>query len=58
MAVAGVLAAAFAGLVSFSAGLAAIVLAVADDVVAFADFAFAVRAGALGMGVCAHGANI
>jgi len=58
VAVAGVLAAAFAGLVSFSAGLAAIVLAVVGDVVAFADFTFAVRAGALGMGSSAHGINI
>jgi hypothetical protein len=56
--VAGVLAAAFAGLVTVGAGLAAEVFAVLLDVVAFADFAFAVRAGALGVYGGAHGSNI
>jgi len=58
VAVAGVLAAAFAGLVTVGAGLAAEVFAVLLDVVAFADFAFAVRAGALGVYGGAHGSNI
>jgi hypothetical protein len=54
VAVTGVLAAAFAGLVTVGAGLAAEVLAVLLDVVAFTDFALAVRAGAFGGGVGAH----
>jgi hypothetical protein len=55
---AGVLAAAFAGLVSFSAGFAAKIFTVVGDVVSFLDFTFAVRAGALGRGRDAHGVNI
>jgi hypothetical protein len=54
---AAVLTAAVAGLVTVGAGLAAIVFAVADDVVTLPDFALAVGAGAFGDGECAHGDN-
>lgn len=55
--VATVLAAAFARLVAFRAGLTAIGFAVFLDPVAFADFAFTIGAGAFGDGVGAHGTN-
>ena len=58
MAVAGVMAAAFAGLVTVGAGIAAVVFFVFDDVVAFTDFALAIRAGAFGCSRGAHGADI
>jgi hypothetical protein len=54
---AGVVAAALTGFVAIGAGLAAIVLAVFGDVVPFADFAFAIGAGAFGFGHGCHGAN-
>jgi hypothetical protein len=55
---AGILAAAFAGLVSFGAGLAAKIFTIVGDVVAWTDFALAIRAGAFGCSRSAHGANI
>jgi hypothetical protein len=58
VAVAAVLTATFTGLVAISAGLAAIILAVFGDMVAFTDFALAVRAGAFGVGLSAHTTNI
>jgi hypothetical protein len=57
VAVARVLAAAFAGLVTIGAGFATVVFFVFDDVVAWTDFALAIRAGAFGCSRSAHGAN-
>jgi hypothetical protein len=57
VAVAGVVAATFAGRVTVGTGLAAILLAVLFNMVAFADFAVAIRTGAFGFGNGAHGAN-
>jgi hypothetical protein len=54
---AGIVAASLAGLVAFRAGFAAVMLAVFDDIVAFPDFAFAIRTGAFGYSVGAHGRN-
>ena len=54
---AGVVAAAVAGFVTVRAGFAAIVFAVFFNVVAFTDFAFAIRTGAFGFGNGAHNAN-
>lgn len=48
MAVATVLAAALAGLVTVRAGVAAEILTVLLHMVAFTDFAFAIRAGTFG----------
>jgi hypothetical protein len=51
---AGVLTAAFAGLVSVCAGFAAKLLTIVDDAVAVRDFTFAVRTGAGGGSRIAH----
>jgi hypothetical protein len=58
VAVAAVLAAAFSRGVTFGTGLAAVIFAVFDDVVAVGDFAVAVSAGALGNRFGVHDANI
>jgi hypothetical protein len=54
---AGIVAAALAGLVLISAGVAAVMLLVFDDIVAFVNFALAVRTGAFGVGSVTHSAN-
>jgi len=54
---AGVVAATVAGFMAIGAGFAAVMFAVFGDVVPFADFAFAIRAGTFGFGIRIHGTN-